>query len=147
MKDVFEEIRADKDFNLESLSYQEIFDGIKVGVAKAISEHLNEDVSVEDLELNENRCHTRKAYADDMNLYPKIYLDLKGDYSILLTPFDIEILETKFEVKTFSHFELKECFYGFMCDKFSNAQYDKKFEKYLINVEKLRKQREKHLYL
>lgn len=147
MKDMFEEIRADKDFNLESLSYQEIFDGIKTGVAKAISEHSKEDVSAEDLELNVERCHTRKAYGEDMNLYPKIYLDLKGFYSVLLTPFEIEIMETKFNVKTFSHFELRECFYDFMWSSFPDCDYEKIYEKYLIDTEKLRKQREKHLFL
>ena len=39
---MFEEIRADKDFNLETLSYQEIFDGIKIGVALAVSKFSKE---------------------------------------------------------------------------------------------------------
>ena len=139
MKDVFEEIRADKDFNLESLTYQEIFDGIKIGVALAISKFSKEDVKEEDLKLNIGRCSTRSAYGEDQNLYPKIYLDLKGCYSVLLTPFEIDLIEIKQRLRTVSCVELKECFYNFMCEKFPTSNYDKKFEKYFLDAEKLRK--------
>lgn len=147
MKDMFEEIRVDKDFNLETLSYQEIFNGIKIGVALAISKFSKEDAKAEGLRLNLNRCHTRKAYAEDLNLYPKIYLDLKGDYSILLTPFEIELIETKHKIRTVSCVELRECFYNFMCEQFPNCDYEKIYENYFKNAEKFRKQREKHLFL
>lgn len=147
MKDMFEEIRPDKDFNLELLSYEEIFEGLKFGIAQAVSKYSNEEVGTEDLELNLDRCYTTKAYAEDMNLYPKIYLDMKGFYSVLLTPFEIELIETKYKIRTVSCVELRECFYDFMCEQFPNCNYRKIYEKYLINAEKFRKQREKHLFL
>ncbi len=92
-----------------------------MGIAQAIRKFSKEEISVEDLRLNVNRCSTRSAYGEDMNLYPKIYLDLKGDYSVLLTPFEIELIEIKHKIRTVSCAELKECFYNFMCDKFPNS--------------------------
>ena len=144
---MFEEIRADKDFNLQTLSYEEIFDGLKFGMAQAISCYSKQEVGVEDLELNVERCSTRSAYAEDMSLYPKMYLDLKGDYGFILTPFEIEMLIVKHDVKTYSTPELREVFYNFMCKQFPNCDYEKIYEKYLINAEKLRRSREKHLFL
>ena len=146
-KDMFEETRPDKDFNLETLTYQEIFEGIKFGVATAIRKFSKDDISVEDLRLKEERCYTKKAYAEDMNLYPKIYLDLFGQYSVLITPFNVELLIVSSQIKTYSCEELGECFYKFMCDKFPSANYEKIYEKYLISVEKIKKQHEKHLFL
>jgi len=144
---MFEQIRADKDFNLETLTYQEIFDGIKVGIAKAIAKEKKEEVEVETLILNVQRCRTKLAYVDDMNLYPKIYLDLVGDCSVVLTPFDIRLLIVSNCVKTYSCEELSECFYNFMCERFPNCDYENIYEKYLINAEKIQKQREKQLFL
>ena len=145
MKDMFEEIRADKEFNLETLTYEEIFEGIKVGIARAVSKFSKEEVEPDDLVLNVDKCSIRSAYGEDANLYPKIYLDLKGYYSVLLTPFEIDIIEIKHRIRTLSCEDLKESFYNFMCEKFPDSGYDKKYEKYFIDAEKLRKVDELYL--
>ena len=147
MKDLFEEIRADKDFNLETLSYQEIFEGLKFGIANSISERTREDVDPESLELIVDRCHTRQAYGEDGNLYPKIYLHIKGFYSVLLNPFEIEIIETKYKVRDFSNYPLKEALYNFMCEKFPECKYEIVYEKYLINSNRIRRERENSLFI
>lgn len=144
---MFEEIRADKDFNLETLTYREIFDGLKQGLAKGIMKYTKEDVFVDDLILNEDRCSTRHAYGEDGNLYPKIYLDMKGFYSVLLTPFEIEIIETRYKINTFSNECIREVLFNFMCEKFPYSKYETFYEKYLINAEKIKKQAENHLFL
>ena len=147
MRDMFEQIRPDKDFNLETLTYQEIFDGIKCDIARAISRVSKRETYGQDLKLNIQRCRTKFAYAEDMNLYPKIYLDLVGNYSVVLTPFNIELMEVKQSVRMYECQELSRGFYDFMCEKFPNCGYEKIYEKYLINVEKVKKQHEKHLFL
>ena len=129
MKDLFYDFRPDKDFDLTTLTYKEIFDGLKFGVAKTISKFSKEEVLTEDLKLNEERCYIKMAFAEDMNLYPKIYLDLVGAYSILLTPFNVELLEIKHSVKTLSCVELRECFYNFMCNTFPQSNYEKIYER------------------
>ena len=72
---------------------------------------------------------------------------MNGFYSVLLTPFEIEIIETKYRIKNISNSELRECFYNFMLEKFPNAEYDKKYKNYNLNVEKSRKTRENMLFL
>ena len=147
MKDLFEQIRPDKDFNLETLTYQEIFDGIKYDIAMAISRVSKNETNKQDLKLNIQRCRTKFAYAEDMNLYPKIYLDFVGGYSVILTPFNIQLMEVKQAVKMYECQELSQGFYNFMCEKFPNCDYEKIYEKYLIRVEKLKKQHGKNLFL
>lgn len=139
MKDMFEKIRVDKNFNLETLSFEEIFNGIKDGVAKTLSKFTKQDVRVEDLVLNLDRCSKRFAYGEDANLYPKIYLDLKGFYSVLLNPFEIDLVETKQRIRIISCEELKETLYNFMRKQFPESDYDKKYDKYFLDAEKLRK--------
>ena len=147
MKVVYKNIRADKDFNLETLSYEEIFDGIKFGVARAISDFSKSAVVVEDLELNSEGCVTKRTYGQDMNLYPKIYLNLKGEYSVLLTPFEIELLRVGNGIKSLSCDELNITLIGFMQDKFPDCDYQEIYENYQKNAEIIKKQREKHLFL
>lgn len=147
MRDLFEKIRDDKEFNLETLSYQEIFVGIKDGIANAIYEISKEKINAEDLVLNIDRCSTRYAYAENGNLYPKIYLDMNGFYSVLLNPFEIDLIESKYKIRTVSTVGLRECFYNFMCEKFPNCNYEKVFEKYLIDSQNLRKTRDTFLFM
>lgn len=147
MKDMLRKVRADKDFNLETLSYEEIFDGLKFGIARAISGFSKLGIYIEDLELNLEGCLTRKAYGEDMNLYPKIYLNLKGDYSVLLTPFEIELLRVGNGIKSLSCDELTISLLDFMQDKFPDCDYIKIYENYQKNAEIIKKQREKHLFL
>ena len=144
---MFEEIRADKNFNLETLTYKEIFEGLRTAVAEAISEYLNHEVDSEDLSLYVERCSTRKSFGGDKNLYPKIYLDLKGRIGLLITPFEIEMMVVSNKIEMISPICLREAFYNFMCEKFPDANYPRIYDKYLINSEKIKKQREKHLFL
>ena len=147
MKVVYERIRADKDFNLETLTYQEMFDGLKFGIAKAISVFSKREVKVEDLELDLQRCVTKKSYGGDMNLYPKIYLSLKGNYSVLLTPFEIELIKTENGIKSLTCDDLNIALTEFMLESFPNCDYIEFSEKYQKNAQIIKKQREKHLFL
>lgn len=147
MKEMFDKVRADRDFNLETLSYEELFEGLKFDFAQAIRVYSKQEVDVEDLRLNVDRCSTRSVYAEDGNLYPKIYLDLKCEYSFVITPFEIEMMIVNNKIRTYSNAELREAFYNFMCDKFPNAEYDKKYEKYCLDVQKMQKINEKLLFL
>ena len=141
MKNLFEKIRDDKDFNLQTLSYQEIFDALKEELIKAIYEISHGEIKYADLVLNVDRCSTRFDYAENGNLYPKIYLDMNGFYSVLLNPFDIELIESRYKIRTVSTVGLRECFYTFMCEKFPNCNYEKVFEKYLADSQNFRKTR------
>ena len=147
MNDMFDKIRADRDFNLETCSYEELFDSLKFDFARAISVYSCQEVDVDDLKLNIDRCLTRSAYAEDGNLYPKIYLDLKCEYSFVITPFEIEMMIVNNKIRTYSNAEFREAFYNFMCEKFPNADYDKKYEKYRLDFEKMKKINEKLLFL
>lgn len=147
MKDMLRNVRADKDFNLETLSYEEIFDGLKFGIARAISEFSKTTILAEDLKLNIDGCLTKKSYGGDLNLYPKIYLNLEGDYSVLLTPFQIELMKVGNGIKSLSCDELTISLLDFMQDKFPDCDYIKIYENYQKNAEIIKKQREKHLFL
>ena len=147
MKELFEQVRKDRTFNLELLTYRQLFNGLKDGIAKAISKFSNQNISVNSLVLNEDRCSTRYAYANDKNLYPKIYLSIKGFYDVVLTPFEIELLELKSKVRFLSDWELSECFYEFMCEQFPDCNYEKFYEKYQKDSEIVRKTSDKCLFL
>ena len=142
MKDLFNKIRPDKGFNLETVSFEELFEGLKEGFALAIGKFSKCEVQAEDLKLNVDRCSIRRAYALDGNLYPKIYLDLKGEYGFLINPFEIQMIAVKNGVDTLLYLELLEALYNFMCDRFPNSDYARKFEKYLVLAEKSRIERD-----
>ena len=136
-----------RDFNLETLSYQQLFEGLKDGIAKAISKISKQEILPDDLILNGDRCSMRFAYAEDGNLYPKIYLSIKGSYDILITPFEIDVLELTNKLRLFGDWELREFFYNFMCKQFPNSNYEKFYEIYQKDCEIAIKTRDINIFL
>ena len=98
----YEDYRNDKNFKIDSLTYSEIFSGLKHCLIKVISE--NEKINTEDCVLSEMGGSIRNYFGKDKNLYPLITLDLffttkskslifKREYFCKISPFEIELLQ------------------------------------------------------
>lgn len=138
MEDLYNAVRADKDFNLETVPYEELFEGLKFAMADAIRDCYGCYVDAGDLSLDPNRCARKRAYGQDGNLYPKIYLYLVGGYSFIISPFEIEMVVITNKIRTYSSIDLTESLYAFMCCRFAGVDYEKKFQKYFEDAEKIR---------
>ena len=141
MKDLID-LRKDKDFNLEEVSYQELFNGLKKGIVQAIAEYENADVDEKTIKLNERRCSGKFAYGEDGDMYPKILLDLTGNYSVLLNPFEIKMLVYDYSVKTIKSETLDDALVEFMCSRFPESDYIETREKYFHGAEIMKRIRD-----
>ncbi len=139
--------REDELFNLQKISYRDLFLGLKVGIVEAISDYENREFDESRIDVNEERCSTRMAYGEDGNLYPKIILDLNQRYSVLVTPFKIEMLVIDFNIKTFQNDKLTQALIKFMNSYFPNSDYEEKRQKYENNLKIMKKCSENMLFL
>ena len=148
----YEDYRPDKNFKIDSLTYSEIFLGLKEELIKIISDYNGEEVK--ELSLIENWCSARLKYGKDKDLYPLLVLQLKVDNKSFLAedcfiefmPFEIKLYINKNgNVKEFESKELNNSLKTFMCNKFPNSDYLKKYEKYFKLAEIISKTEENML--
>ena len=131
----FEDYRTDRNFKLDSLSFEEIYEEIKPYVEEVIKNLEKENFKNSMVDLNLNRCSFRMAYGKDKDLYPRIQLDLKSNYIIVLTTFEIKMLVVGREIKEIRCEELDNALIKLMNEKFPNTDYLIKREKYFENAE------------
>ncbi len=135
----FEDYRSDKDFKLDSLSFEEIYEEIKGSIEKVVRNLEKENFKDEMVKLNLNRCGFRMAYGKDKDLYPRIQLDLRSNYIIVLTTYEIKILVVGREIEEVQFEELDDALIQMMNKKFPNSDYSSKREKYFEDAELARK--------
>lgn len=149
----FEEVRKDKDFNLETVSYEELFDALKYSIAHAIGKVEKTEIDLSNIELNTKHSKIVREYASDGNIYPRIYLHVhcKSNKWIggvfcefVITPFTINLIVSNNGVKFFSTKLMTYALTRFMKKRFPDSSYMKKREKFIEISEKLKKQREEN---
>ncbi|MBO5954744.1 MAG: hypothetical protein J6Q13_02100 [Clostridia bacterium] len=152
----FEDYRNDKNFKIDSLTYQEIFESLKDGISKAVCKFEKVE-SLDDLILPDTSGAISMKYGRDKDLYPSINMEfrvfagkhIQGKYyNVILNPFEIEIHKVYCgEVKVFSCEELTNSLFDMMNEKFPNSDYKEKREKYLKNAELIQRKQEELLFL
>lgn len=124
--------RYDKNFNLEEVSFIELFEGLKSGIAAAVSAYEKKDICEETIRLDVGGCIRALTYGEDGQLYPKLVLSLEGSYSVMLTPFKIQMIVYDYSLKNFRSPELTNSLVDFMCSRFPESDYLEKREEYKI---------------
>ena len=150
----FEDYRNDRGFNLESLSFEQIFAGLKSDLKKIISDM--EEKEIFKLELSERNCSTRSKYGKDGFLYPIMILSfdaftksgfLKKDYYLEIAPSEIDMLVNNGgRITKFINAELDEMLMNFMQKQFNNSGYIEKRKKYVKDSNVLEKKYDEMLY-
>lgn len=150
----YEDYRNDKNFKIDSLSYREIFLGLKSCLEKEISK-LEKVNSLYELTYIEVGSTIRGSYGKDKDLYPLITLELKAVseqrpkgryYYCEINPFEINVKVNHYgEVKVIETEELTNALINLMCEKFSNSNYIEKREKYFKDAEIVKKTEENML--
>ena len=133
----YEDYRNDKDFKLESLSYEEIFNCFKGVVNKIKKEHHDGAFKFCPVELRKDRCEFVMAYGADKDLYPKLNIDMYN-YILVLTTFEVKLLEIENGVNEIKSEELDCVLTKMMCEKFPQTNYLEKREEYFANAEIIR---------
>ena len=135
----YNDIISDKEFNLETVSYEDLFKGLKVEIEKTICKYKRVD-KLAGLHLNKDECSTRMKYGKDKDLYPSVLLEIsaresgkiKGSvFHCMVNPFEIEIHKIHCgKVDVLTDEELINALKDFMVEMFPNSDYLEKSEKY-----------------
>ncbi len=133
----FDEYRTDKEFKIDSLSYEEIFDRFKDVVDETRKKFHSGAFRFWPVELRKDKCGCRMAYGLDKNLYPEIKLDMGGCY-LLIMPYEAKLLIIENKVRQIISPDINEVLYNLMCEKFPDSDYVEKREKYFKDVELMR---------
>ena len=133
----YEDYRSDKNFNIDTLPYEEIFDGFK-DVINEIKKRDNIDgFKFWPVELRKDRCECQMAYGADKDLYPKIKLDMY-EYLLIVTTFEVKLLVFDNGLKEIKSEDLDNALIKFMCNRFPNSDYLAKREKYFEDAETMK---------
>lgn len=154
--DSFNDLRSDKQFNLENVSYEDLFEGLKGDIQKTICEYEEVD-KLASLHLNKDECLTRMKYGKDKDLYPSILLEISARaigkirgsiFYCIINPFEIEIHKIHCgKVDILKNENLTYALKDFMSEKFVNSDYLEKREKYFKNAELINKTENKMLFM
>lgn len=143
MEIVFNEASSYKNFNLDAVAYEEMFEGMKENLALALSEFENAEIKAEDLILGLRNCFKRSSFGEDKNLYTKIKLDIYAkkvdSYMIIFNPFEIYMAKYDGSEKRFTSSALDETLTNFMVERFPDSQYLEKRKKYFKDAELIKK--------
>jgi len=142
---MFDIKRNDESFNLDKVSNEELFEGLKSDVVNAIKEITRfENLTDSNIKLCPENCFRTHASAEDGNLYPKISLattiKIPNELGVInlifvISPFDIKLLLCDFGLKVIVSKKLDDVVSDFIKTKFPNSDYDEKKQKYLKLVE------------
>lgn len=151
----FEDYRKDKEFKIDSLSYQEIFESLKDGIEKTICKFEKVD-SVDDLVFLDKSSVANMKYGKDKDMYPSINIEfcvfagkyIRGKYyNCILNPFEIEIRKIYCgEVQVITCEELTQALIDMINEKFPNSDYMEKREKYFQMAELIQRKQEELLF-
>lgn len=133
-----EDYRSDKDYMLDSVSYEEIFDAFKDVVNETLKKFMVNTYVDGSLEFRKDRCNCRMAYGADKDLYPKIKLDM-GKCFLILTTFEVKLLFIDYKLREVSTSELDKTLVEFMCNRFPLSYYLEKRDKYFKDAELMKR--------
>ena len=150
-----EDYRTDKEFKIDSLTYQEIFESLKSGIEKTICEYEKVE-SLDDLIMSDTSGAISMKYGKDKDMYPSVNIEIcvyagkyiQGKYyNVILNPFEIEIHKIYCgEVQVFNCEELTQALIDMINKKFPNSDYMEKREKYFKMAELMQRKREELLF-
>jgi len=139
--------RNDEKFNLDNVSNEELFEGLKGGVVSFLQEYPGlQDIEDKDVSFVNKRSFRRTTYGGDGNVYPTISLatDIKsnnviGSPTILLTPFQIKLLVPILfsSLESFESEHLTNALTKFMTTTFPDSDYESKKQEYFETVRKM----------
>ncbi len=142
----FEDCRNDKEFKLETLSYEEIFDAFKDIVNEVKKKNCDGTFKFWPVELRNERCESRMVFGEDKNLYPKIRFDM-GTYVLIVSTFEVKLLVIEYGIDEIKSEELDNALVKLMCEHFPNSDYLAKREKYFKDVELMKRTLWNNLFL
>ena len=134
-----EDYRNDKNFNLDSVAFVEMFENIKDGLAIAISEYKNANIESNQILINEKNCFRRSAFGADKDLYTKVKLDIYvkriDSFMVIFNPFEIYLAEYDGSENRYRSENLNNALVDMMLKLFPNSDYLLKREKYFKDSE------------
>ena len=134
-----EDFRKDKNFNLNNVTFMQMFENIKDKLAVAISEHKNANIESGQILINENNCFRRSAFGADKDLYTKVKLDVYvkrvDSFMIIFNPFEIYLAEYDGSENCYRSKSLNNALVDMMLKLFPNSDYLVKREKYFKDSE------------
>ena len=132
--------RNDKQFNLDNVTNAKLFAGLKQGIVSTIQKVKGyEEVTSENIKLDERFSNRAEAFGGDKNLYPKIALSIEiakytslypAQFTLMVTPFDIKMLVAKNQIELIGNETLDKSLDKFMAITFPNSNYIDKKEEY-----------------
>ena len=135
--------RNDEQFNLDNISNQDIFEGIKEGITHTAKTLKNFESSKNiNIEFEEENCSRKQAYGADGNIYPNIHLaatlsDPNVNFSyvnaiVVVTPFGGKMIVygSNASLQTLETDALKNSVHSFMQSTFPDSDYNKKLQDY-----------------
>ena len=133
----FEDYRSDKNFKLETLSYEEIFGGFKDVVNKIKKQNHDGVFKFQSVQLRKEKCECKMAYGQDRDLYPKIKLDMY-DYVLIVSTFEVKLLVLNWGVEEIKSKGLDDALIELMCKHFPESDYLERRAKYFEDAELMR---------
>ena len=132
---------SDENFNLKTISYEEMFYALKDSIKKAIAEY--DAVDVEDVRLEEDGCSISRVVGKDGGYYSQMTLEVSRSndgfarlyYSFVVNTFSIMMVMFRYDVENHVSKELTNKYVEFMKHRFPESGYEEKREKYYKNAE------------
>ena len=144
----FEDYRKDKNFKIDSLSYEEIFESLKHGIEKAICDYAKVE-KLTGLTYEDEDSVVMMKYGKDKDMYPSVifmvsaYSDAwlyESTYYCILNPYEVELHKAcNGEMKVITCKELTQSLVEMMNTKFPNSDYKEKRKKYFKDAELIKK--------
>lgn len=151
----FEDYRKDKNFKIDSLGYQEIYESLKDGIEKAICEFVGVK-KLTGLSYEDEDSVVMMKYGKDKDMYPSVifmvgaYSDkwlYESIYYCVVNPYEVELHKNKNgEMQIITCDELTNALIEMMNKKFPNSDYMEKREKYFKTAELMQRKREEMLF-
>lgn len=142
--------RNDEKFNLDTVSNEELFEGLKGGIVSTVKEVFPfRDINESNLSFVNKRSSRRSSLGADGNLYPTICLAtyvtgnkkyLSADATVILTPFEVKMaFADESGLQTLESDELTEALTTFMNTTFPDGDYENKLHEYQENEKRANK--------
>ena len=141
--------RNDEKFNLDTVSNEQLFEGLKGGVVNFLKEYPGlEDIEDKDVKFVNKRSFRRTSYGGDGNIYPTISLateikpnNVISSPTVVLTPFQIKILVPILfsNLEAFESDHLTNALTNFITTTFPDSDYKNKKQEYFENTERMKK--------
>lgn len=151
----FEDYRKDKEFKIDSLTYQEIFESLKCGIEKAICDFKGIE-KLDQLKLDGLDNHINMCYGADKDMYPRVVFMVEAYSSkwkgpafcyCVINPFEVELHVTpNGRIEVIECEELTQALIDMINEKFPNSDYMEKREKYFKMAELIERKREELLF-